>query len=131
MARGRDYSNETKAAVMAALLAGQSVSSTAKQYNIPKGTVSSWKDQAANMRRVESDSTQKKDLNRIGDSLIDLVTTEIESLIEISKITRDPRWVKAQTAADLAVFAGVKHDKLMRMLESFGQSNDTDSNAQN
>jgi len=34
------YSPETKAAVMAALLEGQSVCKVAKEYSIPKGTVS-------------------------------------------------------------------------------------------
>lgn len=42
----RDYSAELRAAVMAALLAGQSVSSVAREYNIPKGTVAGWKRQA-------------------------------------------------------------------------------------
>jgi transposase-like protein len=37
------YTDETKAAVMAALLEGQSVSSVAKEYDISKVTVSNWK----------------------------------------------------------------------------------------
>jgi transposase-like protein len=37
------YSEEIKAAVMAALLTGQSVSEVAKEYKIPEGTIYSWK----------------------------------------------------------------------------------------
>ncbi len=36
----RNYSIGLKAAAMAALLEGQSVSAVAKEYDIPKGTVS-------------------------------------------------------------------------------------------
>ena len=115
------YPDETKAVVMAALLTGQSVNSVAREYNIPKGTVSSWKEQA---HRVEVNSTQKRDLIPIGDKLLVLLATEIDSLIEISKTTRDPDWIKKQDASQLAVFTGVKHDKLIRMLEAF---NDSDS----
>jgi transposase-like protein len=39
----REYSKETKAAVMGALLMGQSVSAVAREYDIPKATVSNWK----------------------------------------------------------------------------------------
>lgn len=42
MAR-QSYSEEVKAAAMASLLEGQSVSAVAKEYEIPKGTVSNWK----------------------------------------------------------------------------------------
>lgn len=118
MSNGQSYSEETKAVVMAALLAGQSVSSCAKEYKIPKGTVSDWKRLA--LEGVGSEPTQKR--GGIGESLLDLVQTEIESLRQISVITRDPRWIKLQSAADLAVFTGVKHDKLVRMLEAFNDS---------
>lgn len=37
------YSEETKAAVMAALLTEQSVTQVAKEYDIPTGTIRSWK----------------------------------------------------------------------------------------
>lgn len=39
----RSYSDDTQAAVMAALLTGQSATQVAKAYEIPKGTVSNWK----------------------------------------------------------------------------------------
>jgi hypothetical protein len=42
-AKRSTYSPETRAAALAALLAGQSVSKVAEEYNLPKGTVSNWK----------------------------------------------------------------------------------------
>lgn len=56
MAR-RSYSDETKAAVMAELAAGQGVGKVAKDYEIPVGTVKAWK------RRIKGEhpvATQKK-----------------------------------------------------------------------
>ena len=38
----RKYSDEIKAAVMASLLAGQSISNVASEYKIPEGTVKGW-----------------------------------------------------------------------------------------
>lgn len=107
---------------MAALLAGQSINSVAREYKIPRGTIGRWASEAGGLR--DTVSAPKK--AAIGEKLVDLVETEIESLRQISIVTRDPQWIKSQSAADLAVFAGVKHDKLMRMLEAFGDS-DSDS----
>lgn len=118
------HSPEVKAAVMAALLAGQSVSSVAKQYNLPKGTVSDWRRQSKTMG-VGSHPTQKRDetLQSIGDALAELLLTEIQTLIIISRESRNPAWIKIQTADALAVFTGVKHDKVIRMIEAFDSSN--------
>jgi hypothetical protein len=122
MAR-REYSDETKAAVMAALLDGQSVNAVAKEYKIPKGTVSGWKHQAQGVVNV---STQKKE--SIGDRLVESVEAKLTAIIAIYGVVKDPAWVKLQNAADLAVFVGVTEDKLMRQLEAFGDSEDGDAN---
>lgn len=98
---------------MAALLAGQSVSSVAREYNIPKGTVSNWK---TRRQDVPADGTQKGE--EIGGLLISLLQTNIRGLISASAVLEDREWVKAQNAADLAVFLGVTHDKVVRMLEA-------------
>lgn len=119
---GKTYPDETKAVVMASLLTGQSVNSVSKEYNIPKRTVSNWKRMAG---EFAAESTQKR-LPPIGDKLVDLLMIEIDSLIETSKVARDPDWIKRQDASQLAVYVGVKHDKLFRMLEAFNKNNDPD-----
>ena len=75
MSEQRSYSNEMKAAVMAALLQGQSVSSLAKEYKIPKGTVSNWKRKAqSEADGVQPDRTQKKE---IGDLLVEYLQANL------------------------------------------------------
>lgn len=60
MAKRNEYSEETKAAVMAALLTGQSVSSLSREYGIPKGTVSGWKNRDINRAARYSARIKKK-----------------------------------------------------------------------
>ena len=109
----RKYSNETKAAVMAALLAGQSVCGVAKEYNIPKGTISSWK------KRNAMPATQKKD---IGDLLVKYLETNLEALQAQAEVFKDPKWLKLQNASDAAVLHGVMTDKAVRLLEALSNA---------
>ena len=124
------YTDETRAAVMSALLTGQSVSSIAREYKIPKGTVSSWKKKTTSLvAGGRADSDPKKN-DRVGQLLIDYLQANLESLrIQVDAFS-DPAWLKSQTASDAAVLHGVMTDKAVRLLEAFG-ANDTDSNATN
>lgn len=126
MAR-RTYDAQTKAQVMAALLEGQSVSSVAARYEIPKGTVSKWK--RLSSKGVAQEATQKSNLQEIpiGDLLLELLKTNVESLIAISRATQDPEWIKSQDAAELGTFFGVKHDKVVRLIESLNAQNDAEA----
>lgn len=120
MAR-REYSDETKAQVMAALLAGQSVSSAAQQYKIPKGTVSSWRKVAlgkAAATVVDSDVTQKS--TTLDDLLQGYVEANLVTLREQSVFFRDKEWLRKQPASELAVLHGVLADKTVRILEAYG-----------
>lgn len=120
-----DYSPETRAAAVAALLAGQSVSSVAREYNIPKGTVSDWKRAGEG---VGSDPTQKESgasesrASTIGGLLLTLLESNIRGLISASSVLRDQAWVREQGAAELATLIGVTHDKVIRMLEAMDRS---------
>lgn len=123
MVEKNKYSDETKAAVMASLLAGQSVSSVAREYEIPKGTVSGWKAKANNI--VDGDgvgekATQKKD--KIGDLLLEYLITSLESLTAQARVFGDERWIAKQGAADIAVLHGVSTDKVIRLLEAIARS---------
>ena len=127
MAR-QGYSDEVKAAVMAALLAGQSSSQIAATYHIPQTTIRAWKSRQHNGEGVATVTTEKK--TRIGDMLIDLLETEIETLKHLSIAARDERWLKLQHAEGMAVFSGVKYDKVARILEAFGKDDSDDPPAQ-
>ena len=123
----RSYSDETKAAAMAALLQGQSVSSVARDYQIPKGTVSNWKRQAADQAAgVRPERTQKE---RIGELLVEYLNTNLETLRVQAEHFADPEWLKKQGASELAVLHGVMTDKAVRLLEAMAGAGDVGDGA--
>ncbi len=118
MTRARaTYDDATKAAVMAALLAGQSIPKVADEYNIPRGTVSDWRKHAQAGGRI--DPTQK-DGPTIDVMLRDYVNENLTTLREQAKFFRDTAWLSKQEASSLAVLHGVLADKSIRLLEVFG-----------
>jgi len=111
----REYNEETRGAVMAALLTGQSVSSVAREYSIPKATISAWKRRHAG--KVAKSATQKEDNGRIGALVITYLESSLESLHAQTRVFADPVWLKQQDASQLAVLHGVQMDKAARLLE--------------
>lgn len=106
---------------MSALLAGQSVSSVAREYKIPKGTVSSWKQKAFDTARgVVPKSTQKSE--RIGELLLEYLAQNIETLKVQAAAFSDTAWLHKQNAADAAVLHGVLTDKAVRLLEALSNA---------
>ena len=112
--RGQRYTDEVKAAVMAALLAGQSISSVAKQYKIPEGTVKSW---SANRVRPDTvaSSTAKRE---IGDLILKYLAQLLRTLEIQAKVFADEKWLSGQSASEAAVLHGVLADKGIRLLEA-------------
>lgn len=109
------YSPETKAEVMAALLAGQSVATVAASYDIPEGTVKSWKNRQRG-HPVATVATQKKE--EIGDLIVEYLRTMLRTLITQAEHFGDKQWLTAQGADQLAVLHGVAMDKTVRILEA-------------
>ena len=110
---------------MAALLAGQSISSLAKEYNLPKGTVSGWRRQADTKAAngVATVATQKKQ-DEINELLLDLVIAQLKSQIAMAEHSGDKRWLTLQEASAVAMLLGVSNDKVFRMLEALdGRTN--------
>lgn len=108
------YSDETKAAAMAALLTGQSVSQVARDYDIPKGTVSAWKTRGGRVN-----ATQKKE---IGDLILDYLCTNLTTLRAQAEFFRDEKWLARQSAESAAVLHGVMTDKAIRLLEAMAKN---------
>lgn len=120
----REYSEETKAAVMAALLAGQSIRQVAKETGVPKSTVAAWgKEMGDIASTVQSVPDTKKE--RVGELLVDLLIARIESQIAMARHAGDTGWLKDQDASAVAMLMGVTDDKLVRMLEMFGQGEES------
>ena len=117
----RTHSAETKAAVMAALLAGQSTAQVAAEYNIPEGTVKGWKFRQKN-EPVAAVTTQKKE--EIGDLLVEYIRLSLKSLQIQVQHFGNKSWLSNQHADALAVLHGVQTDKAIRLLEAIAQASD-------
>lgn len=110
-----EYSDEIKAAVMAALLTGQSVSQVARDYQIPKGTISSWKARQAS-RLIAGIATQKT--AEIGNMVVEYLQANLTALKAQAMAFSDSLWLKKQAASELAVLHGVMTDKAIRLIEA-------------
>lgn len=115
------HSEEVRAAVIAALLAGQGVSETADQYKLPKQTVANWK-KTLTPEQMGQIKTKK------GERFGDLVGTYLEETLNTLAVQvrhfRDPAWLAKQPADGLAVLHGVCTDKAIRLLEAAERARD-------
>lgn len=111
------YSPETKAAVIAALLAGQAVTEVAAEWKIPKRTVGSWRTQQIKEARGAQFITEEN-VPEIGDLLVGYLRSLLVTLEIQQGVFRDEAWLKRQEASDLAVLHGVLADKGIRLLEA-------------
>lgn len=111
----RSYDDETKAAVLAALLKGQAVSYVARQYDIPRSTISTWKRRELGSISETVPSQKKEEL---GDLILDLLRAELEALKAMSLSFKDRTWLEKQSASEAAVLYGVIQDKVFRKLEA-------------
>jgi transposase-like protein len=103
------YDLETRAAVMAALLTGQGVAEVAREYRLPKSTVSRWKAAAREGAGLSDD---------IGELLLGYMRENITTLTVQARHFRDPEWLHRWPAEQLAVLHGVLTDKAVRLLEA-------------
>lgn len=128
------YSSESKAAAMAALLAGQSCSQVAAEYKIPEGTVKAWsvrmraRPEVAAVASENNRVATEKKATEIGDLLVQYLRANLETLAAQQVVFRDPVWLRDQTADALAVLHGVLTDKAVRLLEALGGAS-TDAHA--
>ncbi len=116
MAHGTPHSDETKAAVLAALLTGQSVSAVAREYHIGKTTVLAWRQAAGLGPGSTPVGPQKRE--EIGDLLYAYLRGTLITLAFQQRHFRDLTWLGSQSAGELAVLHGVSMDKVIRLLEA-------------
>jgi transposase-like protein len=130
VARGR-YSDEVRAACVAALLAGQQPAAVAAQYNVPAATVRSWKSRAGIGGTERSSPVVSEDARaQIGELLLGYLASLIAALTAQAKIFADPEWLRKQSAGELAVLHGIGVDKAVRLLEALeGPEADEDAEA--
>lgn len=115
MADRQEYGPEVKAAVMAALLTGQSVSSVAREYQVPRTTVIAWRDKSGDASQFDTCPTVK---NEIGELLLEYLKKSLITLTKQMETFGDAEWLKKQPASEAAVLHGVLADKAIRLLEA-------------
>lgn len=120
--RENTYSKETKAAVLAALLAGQGVGEVAKEYKIPKQTVSRWQSELS-PDQLGQIGTKRAEV--IEELLATYLRETLTTLIAQSRFFRNEKWLTTQPASDLAVLHGVQTDKAIRLLEAIERANES------
>jgi transposase-like protein len=113
--KGKAHTDEVRAQVIAALLAGQGVSEVARAYKVPKATVSRIKNELT-PKQLEQIGTEKRE--RIGDLIEGHLSESLKAAATIARKTNDDAWLTKQNAADIAVFYGVLTDKAVRILEA-------------
>jgi len=114
MARGKAHKDETRAAVVADLLAGDSVTATAAAHGLPESTVRTWgQDSGIDFAELRA---EKKE------ALVELISAylceNLRTLRAQSIFFRSPTWLFRQPAGELAVLHGVMADKALRILEA-------------
>ena len=124
-----NYSKEIKAAVLAALLEGQSVTKVARDYDIPDGTIKSWKNrqEQGGVATAEIVATKKKEIATL---VIELLEAQLETGRRIVEAI-DMEYIKKQDASEVAVLFGVINDKTFRMLEALGRAENNDRSTGN
>lgn len=121
MTERREYDEATKAAVMAALMDGQSVSSVANEYKMPRGTVKYWRAQLQPTALVDQ---QKRD--RIGELIIAGLEAKLVAIKAMADVFADKDWIRLQPASEVAVLFGVVSDKAFRVLEALPDTTDAE-----
>lgn len=115
------YSAETKAAVLAALLAGQGVGQVAADFKLPEGTVKSWRSRMKNPDGSASAASATPEKRaEVGDLLVGYLHANLATLAKQLEVFGDPDWIRKQSASDMAVLHGVMTDKAIRLLEALG-----------
>lgn len=126
MAR-REYSAEERAAVIAACLAGQSISHAAKEYKIPKGTISSWLErEKEQLDRVRVDAAQAMSGGQaeteLGGLLSNYLVASLDSLKNQVEKMGEKEYLDKQPIEGVAIAHGIQMDKAIRMIEAMSRA---------
>jgi hypothetical protein len=98
-------------------MAGQGVLEVAKEYKIPKQTVSAW---AQTLDSGQIGTKKAEDFSALMSTYLQETLT---TLAVQQRHFRDPKWLGQQPASDLAVLHGVSADKAVRILEAAERAN--------
>ena len=108
---GVAHSEENRAAVMAALLAGQRVSEVAAQFSIDARVVRRWR--SGQLSEVVRESRE-----RIEGLCLDYLAENLATLKAQLVVAGNADYLKKHSAAELATLHGVLADKAFKILEA-------------
>ena len=118
MTRGKRHSDQVRATVIAALLAGQRVNEVAEKYKIDKSIVSRWKS------KIPADELQRiteKSIEEFQELIAEALRSILKSLKFSADAIRSPdgwKWIQDNSPAEFATLVGVLTDKGFRLLEA-------------
>lgn len=98
---------------MAALLLGRSLSDVARDFDMPRATVQTWKSRQYS-GPVAVVASGKKEL--IGDLILEYVANGLNMLNEQTKVMADAEWIRKQSAEQVGILHGIIADKITRIL---------------
>lgn len=132
----REYSEEIKAAVLAALMEGQSVNGVSKKYNIPKGTVSAWQKRNQDvLEPVREDAARQLNgegaTTELGGLFATYLTTSLTALIAIANLLSDRSYLQDKGIEGVAMAYGVMTDKVVRVTEAMNRAGTESETAEN
>lgn len=113
--KGRQHSEQVRAQVIAALLAGQGVTEVATQYNLAKSVVSRLKASLSD-GEMEQVGTQKR--LSLATLIENLLRMSLETATRLAHNSQDEQWFYKQNAADVAILFGVITDKSIKIVEA-------------
>ena len=113
--RGVAHGDQVKAQAVAALLIGDSPSEIARVLDIPRTSVSNWKQALTPEQLVE---VSHKKGERVDDLVYTYLVKSLETLLAQIAVAGNENYISKQPAGELASFFGVLSDKVFRILDA-------------
>lgn len=111
MARGRAYPAEVRTAVVAEIMAGESIAKVAKRHDVPRETAQGW---WLEDRPVELSNVRTRE--RMVEQLYDTASECLDGVRAGARLLQDPTWTATQDAAGIAALVATLSDRTIRML---------------
>ena len=116
MARGTPHSDETRAAVLAALWSGKTIGEASREFGIDKAVISRWS-HAKNATPAQVKAAAEAHEEEFDELLMSALKAAFRAFKAQCEVTSDPEWIRKQAADRLAILLGVTADKAFRLLE--------------
>jgi hypothetical protein len=122
MARGIPADDAVRAAAIADVTLGCSISEAARKHGVSRTTVQRWcKAQGVDLATCAPLVPQKR--TDLGARIAEYLDTGLQALTAQARVAGDPEYIKKQPAGELAILHGVLSDKLVRILAAIEPAN--------